>query len=119
MVFFGNLVKMNMEAIEECTLLGYTAIVEKLKQFNSMDRFDARLVAEVYTQSGVEFYEGFSPVTRFDTIETVLASSSLLDLSVHQLDVKTAFLNSLFYMKSICNSTRAIATRNILTMFLS
>ena len=66
----------------------------KRKADNSIDRFKARLVAQGYSQKyGIDFDEVFSPVARFATIRTVLALSTLLDLDVHQLDVKTAFLN--------------------------
>ena len=66
----------------------------KRKADNSIDRFKARLVAQGYSQKqGIDFDEVFSPVARFSTIRIVLALSTLLDLDLHQLDVKTAFLN--------------------------
>ena len=66
----------------------------KRKADNTIDRFKARLVAQGSSQEeGVDFYEVFSLVARFTTLRTVLALTTLLDLELHQLDVKTAFLN--------------------------
>ena len=65
----------------------------KRKADNTIDRFKARLVAQGYTQEqGVDFNEVFAPVARFITIRTVLPLTTLLDLELHQLDVKIAFL---------------------------
>ena len=68
----------------------------KRKADNSIHRFKVCLVAQGYSQKyGIDFDEVFSPVARFATIRTVLALTTLLDLDVHQLDVKTVFLNGL------------------------
>ena len=54
----------------------------------------ARLVAQGYSQTqGVDYEEVFSPVVRYSSIRTLLALAIAYDLQVHQMDVKTAFLN--------------------------
>ena len=59
-----------------------------------VDRFKARLVAQGYSQeAGVDFNEVFAPVARYNYIRSVLAISNQLNLDVHQMDVKSAFLN--------------------------
>ena len=60
----------------------------------NVDRHKARLVAQGYSQTyGVDYQEVFSPVTRYSSIRTLLALANVHDLEVHQMDVKTAFLN--------------------------
>ena len=57
------------------------------------DRYKARLVAKGFSQKvGIDFHEIFSPVVKIVSIQIVLALVALLDLELHQLDVKTAFL---------------------------
>ena len=60
----------------------------------SLDRFKARLVAKGYMQSkGVDYNEIFSLVARYSAIRSLLALTNANNLEVHQMDVKTAFLN--------------------------
>jgi hypothetical protein len=54
----------------------------------------ARLVAKGYSQiEGVDFLETFAPMAKFNTIRCILTLGASLDLEIHQMDVKTAFLN--------------------------
>ena len=60
----------------------------------SVSRYKARLVAQGYSQeAGLDYDEVFAPVARYSSIRSVLAIANKLDLEVHQMDVKTAFLN--------------------------
>ena len=55
----------------------------------------ARVVAKGYSQiEGVDFHEVFSPVVKHSSIRALLALAAMEDMDLHQLDVKTAFLNS-------------------------
>ncbi len=57
-------------------------------------RFKARLVAQGYTQRhGLDYDETFSPVVRNETVRAVIALAAKHNLILHQMDVKTAFLN--------------------------
>jgi hypothetical protein len=58
-------------------------------------RYKARLVIKGYSQvAGVDFDETFAPVAnKFITIRCILAIAAAMDWEIHQMDVKTTFLN--------------------------
>ncbi|KAL5849177.1 hypothetical protein ACOSQ4_007190 [Xanthoceras sorbifolium] len=57
-------------------------------------RNKARLVAQGYTQlEGVDFDETFAPVARLESIRLLLCVSCVCRFKLHQMDVKSAFLN--------------------------
>ena len=73
-----------------------TKWVYKLKRRSdgSIDRYKARFVAKGYAQQhGIDYDETFAPTSRMTTIRSVIALAAHFDWHVHQLDVKTAFLN--------------------------
>ena len=53
-----------------------------------------RMVERGFTQQpDIKFNEMFAPVARMDTVRTVLAIAAQKKWQVHQMDVKSAFLN--------------------------
>ena len=66
----------------------------KRNGYGSKDRFKARFVAQGYSQvRGVDYEVVFSPVARYTSVRSLLALANAKDLEIHQMDVKTAFLN--------------------------
>jgi len=66
----------------------------KLKPNGSIDKYKARLIAKGYRQKeGLDYFDTYSPVTRITSIRMLIAIAVLHNLDIHQMDVKTAFLN--------------------------
>src|SRR5438128_3723336 len=67
---------------------------KKLRPDGTIEKYKARHVAKGYTQKeGEDFFDTYSPVARLTTIRVLLSLATSHGLIVHQMDVKTAFLN--------------------------
>jgi transposase InsO family protein len=57
-------------------------------------KYKARVVTQGFTQiEGVDYDETFAPVAKLASLRAILAIAAELDLEVHQMDVKSAYLN--------------------------
>jgi hypothetical protein len=78
-----------------CKPLGYKWIFKrKMKADGSIDKYKARLVVKSYKQKEcVDYFDTYSSVTRITSIRMLIAIAALYNLEIHQMDVKTIFLN--------------------------
>nr|GFA20072.1 hypothetical protein [Tanacetum cinerariifolium] len=66
----------------------------KLDEYGDVLKNKARLVAKGYRQDkGIDFEESFAPVARIDAIRIFITNAASRNMTIYQMDVKTAFLN--------------------------
>ena len=67
----------------------------KLDKNNDVTKYKARFVARGFSQiPGIDYHDTFAPTARLTSIRALMQCSVQYDLIVHQLDVKTAYLNA-------------------------
>ena len=60
----------------------------------SIKKYKARFVARGFSKKeGIHYGEKFAPVARYTSIRTIMALASMMKWDLHQMDVKTTFLN--------------------------
>ena len=65
-----------------------------MKPDGTVDKYKARLVVKGYKQKeGLNYFDTYSRVTGITSIRMLIALAAVHDLKIHQMDVKTAFLN--------------------------
>ncbi|GJR66956.1 retrovirus-related pol polyprotein from transposon TNT 1-94 [Tanacetum coccineum] len=66
----------------------------KLDEYDDVLKNKARQVAKGYQQEdGINFEESFAPVARIEAIRIFIANAASKNMTIYQMDVKTAFLN--------------------------
>nr|GFA05525.1 integrase, catalytic region, zinc finger, CCHC-type, peptidase aspartic, catalytic [Tanacetum cinerariifolium] len=66
----------------------------KLDEYGDVLKNKAQLVAKGYQQEeGIDFEESFAPVARIEAIRIFIANAASKNMTIHQMDVKMAFLN--------------------------
>lgn len=66
----------------------------KYRANGRVDKYKARLVAREFTQRlGFDYNEIYAPVAKLVTLKILLAIANQKDMHIHQMDVKSAFLN--------------------------
>nr|GEU45006.1 zinc finger, CCHC-type [Tanacetum cinerariifolium] len=78
-----------------CKPLGCKWIFKmKMKVDGTLDMFKARLVIQGFRQKkGTDYFDTYAPVARITTIRLLLALVAIHNLVIHQIDLKTTFLN--------------------------
>jgi hypothetical protein len=60
----------------------------------SIEKHKARLVAHGFSQKkGIDYEETFAPIARYTSIKTIIALAAKMKWKLHQMDIKTTFLN--------------------------
>ena len=60
----------------------------------SIEKFKARFVAKGYAQKEeIDYEETFAPIAHYTSIRSVICLAAQMGWEIHQMDVKTAFLN--------------------------
>ncbi|PHU11897.1 hypothetical protein BC332_18827 [Capsicum chinense] len=66
----------------------------KMKADGTIDKYKARLVVKGFKhKEGLDYFDTYSPLTRITSIQMLIALVAVYDLEIHQIDMKTAFLN--------------------------
>jgi hypothetical protein len=66
----------------------------KMAADDSIEKHKPRFVARGFSQiEGVDYDEIFTPIARYTSIRTIIAIAAKMGWRIHQMDVKTAFLN--------------------------
>ncbi|GJU66610.1 retrovirus-related pol polyprotein from transposon TNT 1-94 [Tanacetum coccineum] len=72
------------------------AMQEEIHEFERLEgtKNKARLVAQGFRQEeGIDFEESFAPVARIEAIRIFVAYAAHKNMTIYQIDIKTAFLN--------------------------
>ncbi|GJZ64270.1 copia protein [Tanacetum coccineum] len=88
----------------------------KLDEYGDVLKNKARLVAKGFRQEeGLDFEESFAPVARLEAIRIFIANAASKNMTVYQMDVKTAFLNGELkwraQRRSLCLSSKESTLR--------
>jgi hypothetical protein len=95
---FNNFTRNDVWSLVECpkqNVIGTKWVFRNKQDENGVvTKNKARLVAKGYTQvEGLDFGETYAPVARLEAIRILLAFATHHNFKLHQMDVKSAFLN--------------------------
>ncbi|GKC29028.1 retrovirus-related pol polyprotein from transposon TNT 1-94 [Tanacetum coccineum] len=84
-------------------------LLVKKDECGSVLKNKARLVAKGYRQEeGIDFEESFAPVARLEVICIFIVNAANKNMTIYQMDAKTAFLNDELREVVYVSSTRRI-----------
>eukprot|EP00253_Pinus_taeda_P014949 PITA_14949 len=94
MALVASIVDSEPSSYEEATSQQMALYKIKHAANGSIEKFKARFVARGFSQvEGVDYEESFAPVARYTSIRSIISIAAEMGWKIHQMDVKTAFLN--------------------------
>ena len=87
--------EMSSMASNGTNAIGYKWVFKTKKDLlGNIERYQIRLVVKGFTQKkGINYKETFSPISKKDSFCIIMELVVHFDLELHQMDVKTTFLN--------------------------
>ncbi|GJZ25864.1 retrovirus-related pol polyprotein from transposon TNT 1-94 [Tanacetum coccineum] len=90
-----------LEVLELVSCLGKVLLIKlkwiykvKMDEFGGVLKNKARLVAQEFKkEEGIDFEESIAPVTRIEAIRIFVANAAHKNMTIYEMDVKTAFFN--------------------------
>ena len=76
----------------------------------SIEKYKARFVARGFSQKeGIDYEETFAPIARYTSMRSILFVAGVMKWKIHQMDVKTDFLNGIVEEEShVCRLKKAL-----------
>ena len=62
-------------------------------------------------KEGIDYEDTFSPVERYTSIRTIMVLVSMMKWDLHQMDVKTAFLNGVIRKRYTSNNNKDLKSK--------
>jgi len=86
-----------VELLEGCKRVGCKWVFKtKHNSQGNIECYKAQLVTKGFTQKDdIDYRETFSTISKKDSFRIIIALVAHYDLKLHQIDVKTIFLNSI------------------------
>lgn len=79
---------------------------------DNVEKYKARFVAKGYAQNeGIDYEETFAPVAKYTSIKTVIYLATQMGWEIHQMDVKTTFLNGVIEEEVYIEQPEGFETR--------
>ena len=84
--------------------------------YGSIEKYKPGFIARGFSQKeGNDYEETFSPIARYTSIRTILSLESNMRWKLHQMDVKTTFLNGLFEEEVCIEQPQGFKTNDLKT----
>ncbi|GJV68924.1 retrovirus-related pol polyprotein from transposon TNT 1-94 [Tanacetum coccineum] len=97
---FSSVPRPSLRILNETEDIGGSVVLEEVTEEatkevdGTIEKFKARLVIQGFRQkSRIDYFDTYAPVARISTIRLLITLALINSLIIHQMNVKTAFLN--------------------------